>query len=126
MDKTELRGLALDEKERRRRLYRDYDLAADGPVAPKVTVSAAAVVDNKFNAETYRLAKGPTLEGLMLPWMAPERSTEMLSQAQARSLTEQMQHHDTWLDGFFRQLLNLIDSGAITTKEKIENGDWPA
>jgi hypothetical protein len=46
MNKTELRALALDEKNRRRLVQRDYELPADGPVAPKVTVSAAVVADN--------------------------------------------------------------------------------
>lgn len=125
MNKTELRGFALDERERRRRLYRDYQLAADGIGAPKITVSAAAEVDNPFTAETYKFAKGPTIDGLMLAWIAPGRSAVALSQAQVRSLAEQVQHHDAWLDGFFQQLLNLIDSGAITTAEQIETADWP-
>jgi hypothetical protein len=111
MDKTELRALALDEKERRRRVQRDYELADDGPVAPRVTVSAAVVADSPFTAEMYKLAKESTVKELMLPWIAPERSTVLLSRAQ---------------HGYFAQLLIAIDGGTISTPEKIKNADWPA
>jgi hypothetical protein len=62
----------------------------------------------------------------MLPWIEPGRSTVLLSPAQVRSLAEQVQHQDVWLHGYFEQLLILIDNGAISTPEKIQNADWPA
>ncbi len=54
MNKTELRAFALGERDRRRLVQRDYELPADGPVAPKVTVSAAVVADNPYAAELYQ------------------------------------------------------------------------
>ena len=84
------------------------------------------VADNPYTAELYRLAKESTVKDLMLPWIAPGRSTVLLSAAQVRSLADQVVHHDVRLHGFFEQLLILIDSGAISTPEKIQNADWPA
>jgi hypothetical protein len=67
MNKTELRALALDEKNRHRLFQRDYELPADGSIAPKVTVSAAVVADNPYTAELYRLAKESTDKDVMFP-----------------------------------------------------------
>ena len=102
MDSNDLRAVALDEKERRRRVQREYDLPADEPIIPKVTVSAAVAADNPFTAEMFRLAKELTVKGLMLPWIEPGRSTVLLSPAQFRSLAEQLQHRGVWLDGYFQ------------------------
>lgn len=125
MNESELRAFALDEKERRRRVERDYELPA-GAFGPKVIVRAAVLADNPYTAELHRVAKTSSDENLMLLWIAPGRSTVELSAAQVRSLAEQIQHHDVWLQGFFEQLLIWIETGAISTPEKIESADWPA
>jgi hypothetical protein len=124
MDKTELRFFALDEKERRRRVQRDYELAADGLDAPKVTVSAAMVADNPYTEDL--LAKAALADkDQMFDWIAPGRSAVPLWTAQVRSLAEQVKHQDLGLQRYFERVLILIDNGAISTKEEIQNADWP-
>jgi hypothetical protein len=125
MDKTELRSFALAEKERRRGVQHDYELAADGLAAPKVTVSAAMVADDQPTKEL--LAKAALADkDQMFVWIAPGRSAVPLWTAQVRSLVEQLKHQDVGLQRYFERVLILIDNGAISTKEEIQNADWPA
>ena len=126
MDKKNLRAFALDEKERRLRVHRDYELPADGPIMPMVTVSAAVLADSPFTADLHRRAKESTDKDEMFPWIAPGRPNVPLTAAQIRSLTEQVEVHEVSLHDFFHRLLRSIDIGAISTPEKIQNADWPA
>jgi hypothetical protein len=57
MDKNDLRAFALDERNRRRSLHRDYKLPADGPISLEVNVSAPVAATDPFIADVYRRAK---------------------------------------------------------------------